>query len=351
VSVNSSSSIVLLTAISDYSQKSKGSESVKPNSVAWESAESLLTDRVADVLAIFDCCDSGSLCRSRGPVRFEVLASCCDNQTTAPPGDTSFTRALIWALRVLKTHENGKVTATVLQKQIKKYKDFPKAQFPHWHQREDDAWSNIVIAPMDSNYSTPEPQQAAASIERYVLDLRFQYHEPITEEVLKELADNLKHLISIRRIRAQRVGFVAARSAKEDTIHRTFQKWKNVTVLGRASRKQSQKQQMHLVVDVPTMPLSPGSEGEAHGSIISNASDVGNSVTLLSASPEEFESPTYPTLDADPAPSLHAKAHLKRPHDQDQDETSGSTSRKKKRKKRGSARKVNASGRSNSRPP
>lgn len=245
-------------------------EHLKPNSIAWNAAETLLRDRKGDVFAIFDCCDAGSICHPRGPLRFEVLGACCYEQTTSPPGSTSFTTALIWALRQLKDSPKGFFSSVELQHKIKQYKDFPKDQIPHLSHRELESagLDHIVLAPLnpDSSPLDQKEQHIPPRVDSHFLDLRFHFHGNITDEIVKNLATNLRPLVKQHRIEVKRVTFIAKRSVVRDVANR----WLHITRTNRASRKQSQESLLAKQID-SRIPLTPesGTEKDQSKPIIS----------------------------------------------------------------------------------
>lgn len=193
----------------------KSQENLKPNSVIWNSAEKLLRDpRQGDALAIFDCCDAGSLCIGRAPLRFEFLGACCDNQTTKPPGDSSFTTALIWALKELKSTPRGWFTTPQLQKKIMEYKDFPSDQLPHLGHREKESLGldHVVLAPLSANSVSETGLSPVSSRTRNVghhfVDLRFHFDRLYDDKSFKDLSREIRWLIEQERIDARRVTFI-----------------------------------------------------------------------------------------------------------------------------------------------
>jgi hypothetical protein len=247
-------------------------EDVRPNSIAWNAAETLLRDRKGDVFAIFDCCDAGSLCHPRGPLRFEVLGACCYEQTTSPPGRTSFTTALIWALRQLKDSPNGWFTSLELQHKIKQYKDFPKDQIPHLSHRELESagLDHIVLAPINPDQLLDQKeQQASPRVDSQLVDLRFHFHENISEEILKSLATYLRPLLKQhnKNIPVKRVTFIAKRSIVRDAANH----WLHITRNKIASRNQSMASPLPKQID-GMIPLTPGSESQSR--LISDTSDA-----------------------------------------------------------------------------
>ncbi|QDS77662.1 hypothetical protein FKW77_003042 [Venturia effusa] len=109
------------------------------NCVKWHEAENMLCYVKADIFAIFDCCNAGRLCHTRGPALWEVLGACSENQTTEPPSAESFTRALIWALKELRQKDKCRFSTSELRKKIKEAPGLPKQQQPPLKNRTNDS--------------------------------------------------------------------------------------------------------------------------------------------------------------------------------------------------------------------
>lgn len=89
----------------------------------WNKAEEVLRDDEVDgdVLTILDTCFSSNLTKSgREDVRtFELMSACAFDSTTAAPGDNSFTRALIDALKeLLHEHKDAAFSTFQLNQRI-----------------------------------------------------------------------------------------------------------------------------------------------------------------------------------------------------------------------------------------
>ena len=101
------------------------------NALVWNNAEERLQGKDADILLIFDCCHAGLLRKDRGYHTFEFLGACEKGETTPPPGHTSFTRALIWAL-VRMAEESPRGFSTLqLKNKISKYEHFATDKKQH----------------------------------------------------------------------------------------------------------------------------------------------------------------------------------------------------------------------------
>lgn len=261
----------MLIVVRSTNEESVAHTDVKPNSIAWNSAETLLGIRKGDVFAIFDCCDAGSLCHTRGLLRFEVLGACCYQQTTRPPGPGSFTSALIWALRQLKDSPKGWFSSVQLRHKIKSHKDFPKDQIPHLSHRELESagLDHIVLSPLNSDRSPldQQKQHVSSRIDRHFVDLRFHFEGNVSDEALINLAENVRPLVKQQRVRATHVTFVSKRSIARDAVHH----WLNYARSKRASRKQSKE---HPLLDPADNANALMPRSEAQSRLISDTSDV-----------------------------------------------------------------------------
>lgn len=176
--------------------------------VKWHDAEATLARADGDVFAIFDCCNAGRVCQYRGaPVRFEILGACSADQMTAIPGEDSFTRALIWALKELRLKTNCTFPTSELQRTIKDAPKFPKDQQPPLAHRYAASPDHIIIAPyekLDQRFTSSEDLSLERTDSREgkdkldiseYFDIRLHFSELITEERFILTADALKELI------------------------------------------------------------------------------------------------------------------------------------------------------------
>jgi hypothetical protein len=188
---------------------------LKVATIAWECAEDLLVEAEhANLLVIFDCCDAGNLCKSRSPSRFEYLAACLPGARTKPAGPKSFTRALIWSLKQLRSHARGWYPTSELRDKISEAPDFPEEQYPLLGQRIFSP-EYIVLAPLSSVLDASALQRREGLeehkkqvIHREYLDLRFEFHERITDDVFVETGRALRSLMKESKIQATRITFI-----------------------------------------------------------------------------------------------------------------------------------------------
>jgi hypothetical protein len=120
----------------------------------WNKAEEKLKDEEVegDVLTILDTCYSSNLVKSgkEAARKIELLSACAIDQTTAAPGDQSFSRALIDALKALLREQGDRPFSTSrLQQRInidKRRSDTPA----HLWQRSHHTEHHIFLAPLKS---------------------------------------------------------------------------------------------------------------------------------------------------------------------------------------------------------
>jgi hypothetical protein len=181
-------------------------EAAEETWIAWRGAEDILAKAMhADVLAIFDCCDTGSLCHLRAPHKFEFLGACSVDQRTKPAGPHSFTRALIWALQNFKQQRKKKFfTTRELRKKITEAPDFPLDQCPQLGTRKPTS-DQIVIAPSSSKLDSQarevlEKAEASRKPNSEFLDLRFRFDGPLNKKTIRDTAKVLRTMMLKKKL-------------------------------------------------------------------------------------------------------------------------------------------------------
>ncbi|KAF2233663.1 hypothetical protein EV356DRAFT_577271 [Viridothelium virens] len=168
------------------------------NTLVWNNAEKGLQGKNADILLIFDCCHAGLLRMDRGYHTFEFLGACEKGETTPPPGYTSFTRALIWALkRMAEEHPQGFSTMQ-LKNRISNYEHFDtnKEQHISLSLRERlTSRRHVFITPRTSTSSSvPNETQTQESTDHSTpgewLDFRLYFNRYQSLEDIHKLADD-----------------------------------------------------------------------------------------------------------------------------------------------------------------
>jgi len=151
--------------------------------VMWEKVEQTLSEFHTDVLVIFDCCDAGYLSNRGTAHAFEYLAACGDKKQTKVPGPNSFTTALIWALRELKTATS--FTTQALKDKIKAYPELPDKQEPLVFTRPENTAGPISIAPLGNMASTTHRRSSTVGLaprpeECFFVDLRLFFNKNLS---------------------------------------------------------------------------------------------------------------------------------------------------------------------------
>ncbi|KAJ9603891.1 hypothetical protein H2200_011413 [Cladophialophora chaetospira] len=171
--------------------------------VLWEEVETSLERAAADLLVIFDCCYAGLLANDElraAPPRkiFEYVGATTGRRTARGPGKSSFTTAMIWALRELSAEENGFKITQLLTK-IRKAPDFSKTcQEPVWSPRgRNSALYMLKLRPLSS--AEPEQQdssfaevQALEDVQPVYLQLQLVFDKSLDEEHISSLTECLK---------------------------------------------------------------------------------------------------------------------------------------------------------------
>ena len=192
------------------------------NRVIWNSAESNLLGTNGDVLQIFDCCFAGHK-ESRGPSSaFEYLAACGPKDETSPPGEESFTRALIWALKKLHTEMKGRFTTTDLCRKILEGPGFRKGQKPHLQQRLET--NLIILHPLESpmpegvnqgrsptsantsaHPSSPSSDLASFTLDQQILTLNFVFVSRPSDTNIRDLGQACNDVVTMRNLPINRI--------------------------------------------------------------------------------------------------------------------------------------------------
>ncbi|RDL32075.1 uncharacterized protein BP5553_09477 [Venustampulla echinocandica] len=179
--------------------------------IVWNRTEHILKDTQSDVLVIFDCCYANDLGRG-GPLNprsFEYLAASSE-PVTRSPGPTSFTSALIWALKKLATPDPQLpvppsqtvpiFTTSKLAAMICNAPQFPPGQKPSLNDRGTETYQRIVLSPLpelcmrDNTSSSAKvednPGGTWPTDPTDCLTLELSFREMQDEATIKKLADH-----------------------------------------------------------------------------------------------------------------------------------------------------------------
>jgi len=175
------------------------------NEVVWVKAEANIRDVEADTLLIFDCCHAAALGRSGASGSwsrriFEFLGACGPDAITRIPGDTSFTRALIWALEDFANNSKEFTTAQLKNSITTGAPRFPDDQYPVLNERHEFSLKKIIIAPLPKDgerTESPTLRSADSQVDAPsdCLDIRVMLTRHPKEDDIKSLCNALKPLI------------------------------------------------------------------------------------------------------------------------------------------------------------
>jgi Caspase domain len=184
--------------------------------VVWNMTEHNLQALDADLLQIFDCCHAGTIeTRGSDSGASEFLAATGANSTTPKPGKSSFTSALIWALKELAERKRP-FTTTDLSSKITEAPDFPPQQKPVLFKRGDDHFREqqlIVLEPLRSNMSqAPTTPLSAGSVKhegsnRDVMTLKFVFTTRPDESDIRKIGEDMNHLVARNNLKINRIIF------------------------------------------------------------------------------------------------------------------------------------------------
>ena len=166
---------------------------------------------------------------------FEYLAATKDHGTTALPGPTSFTSALIFALGALKREKpEGRFTTTDLLRKIREEApNFPKDQRPAMSEREHRNTSpgRIMLGPLRQEQQGNQAVDQDSTLReatKHTVTLRFDFGEKPSEDHLRTLGRAFndifeRHTVGVLRVRwgGMRVApFLRAATVFQRRLHR-----------------------------------------------------------------------------------------------------------------------------------
>ena len=191
-------------------------ETQKRSAIFWHHAEHIIRSAAADILLIFDCCYAGNIAKGVRGMRsrnFEFLGACQGDRETPVPGPTSFTSALIWALKVLIKRKEIFTIQELLQTIVDEAPHFSKNQLPYHCERDEPCVDRLVLAAIPEDVERYEgdfaaPTNMTAEAQDEYLDLRFCFKGKPEEVHIKRLAEELKALIQYDTIKAHNVRWI-----------------------------------------------------------------------------------------------------------------------------------------------
>ena len=230
---------------------------------------------------------------------FEYLAAAKDQGSTQFPGATSFTSALIFALkRLVKGKEKGRFTTDELLRKIKDAPKFPKDQTPVLSNRDNKKTSagRIMLHPLEkhrlSRVATGEECQIRTAT-GYLMTLHFHFGNNPPDDHIITLGRNLNKLFERNTLGVHGVRWGGMKATAVTRATRKFQK----SLMKRRASSQSQRPKI-------ISPLSTSLSEPFNSSLLSpNAVtfDSHDSGGDESCSPLASSAPTTPS-EANPKP-------------------------------------------------
>jgi hypothetical protein len=171
----------------------------------WEGCEAVLHHVEGDVLVIFDCCDAGSLADLRSSGRaFEYLGACKERRYTWGPGKHSFTSALTWALKELRSEPS--FTSEDLRSMITTHQHFPRDQSPVLFPRNGYMPENVWITKMRKVATPTFNRQRSISAPEYrdenchFVDFRVIFSQHLADSDGQTVAKMMSPLVCDRNL-------------------------------------------------------------------------------------------------------------------------------------------------------
>ena len=202
------------------------------NTVVWNNAEDILHEAQSDVLQIFDCCYAGTLgARGASQQSFEYLAATGADDITASPGETSFTSALIWALKELAKDKSARFTTVHLLEKIQQAPRFPDDQKPVLSKRRENPGNErIILHPLKlgSPISSLNPNGTVvrSTPQQDVVTLKFVFESRPSVEDIRNLGSDLNHVVRSHQLHVNRIMWGGIQPRDNDMVFRAVSHFK-----------------------------------------------------------------------------------------------------------------------------
>ncbi|KAI4164461.1 MAG: hypothetical protein LQ342_001774 [Letrouitia transgressa] len=188
---------------------------------------------------------------------FEYLAASKNQDTTEIPGPSSFTSALIYALKSLSDEkEGGRFTTAELSKRIRTAPEFPKAQIPMLEDREDGPdrsyhdVGRIILHPLEKAGTPTEIPDEIALAPKHVLTLHFEFGGKPPDDNLTVFTSELRNAYEGQNIGLRRVRWGGERATTFARATRWFERGLN-------KRRESTRKQRPSQIDLQRVESSP----------------------------------------------------------------------------------------------
>ncbi|KAK4540551.1 hypothetical protein LTR36_009081 [Oleoguttula mirabilis] len=209
---------------------------------SWNEAEKGLKDAEADVLMILDTCFAGNIFKgvSQDVRTFTVLAAAGRNMPTSPPGEHSFTRALIDSLQdQLDRPDPGPFTTFDLHCEImRKRRNMSSQIFPRYAKRSS---RFIKLAPLGGGRRPDEPQPPSPTRDTGHLTVRFAFQDTSTLELdaLKRLANELSQGVLRSKLSINAIDWLGFKPSQNGTRVAQVARWRKAINLAVAYKRLS----------------------------------------------------------------------------------------------------------------
>jgi hypothetical protein len=224
--------------------------------VMWEASEKHLHHAKGDVLVIFDCCDAGALADVRSRSRsFEYIGACEKGKYTHGPGENSFTVALTWALKEMKTAETHFTTEALISK-INEYKLFPPSQNPVLFSRSGFLPEHIWLASKRTLANATNGARRSSSTPEFrdencdYVDFRVTFNRPLSEKDGNDVAEMMAPLVRNKRLplNARHVSVIRKGTCKPSGNYkaRWTRAWNHIAALNKFQRSFEGSQAMPI---------------------------------------------------------------------------------------------------------
>lgn len=239
----------------------------------WNKAEEKLRDDAVegDVLTILDTCYSSNLAKSgnQDTRKFELMSACGFDQTTAAPGEYSFTRALIDALKGLAAEYVDRPFSTFRLNQCilhdERRHDTPSML---WFRLSNE--QHILLAPLNPAKDHGRTKTGLLHTPRGFLTLRFALRDDfLSREQIESLTKNLSKAFNTKNynrkdlVRLKRIDWLGIKPASITHFERValvmfvVTQWKKV-VLKKREQRETQEVALSVTMDI-SAPNSPPS--------------------------------------------------------------------------------------------
>jgi Caspase domain len=206
------------------------------NKVVRNRTKTCLVGLASDVLQIFDCCFAGIVeTRGSNSRASEFLAATAGDATTPKPGKSSFTTALIWALREL-VNEKRRFSTSDLTSKITEAPDFPRDQKPILCKCGRSGFGEqqqlIVLEPLrDSALQSPTSRNISPPLQyddsgHEVITLKFVFATRSEQSDIRNLGKDMNHVVARNNLKINRILFAGIQPKRNDMVFKAISRFR-----------------------------------------------------------------------------------------------------------------------------